>query len=278
MVRVEQRREKRYRESAGQRREERYTRRAGQRREERYREGNRLAAFLKGTGCAVLAGIVLGAVISGVFVVRKVEVAGNELYGQAVIESAILNDDYSWNSLYVYLKYRFCKAQEIPFVDTMEVKLKNPHTLQIDVYEKGMMGYLYISGIDENAYFDRDGFVVETSSEIIPDVPQIAGISCDEVVLYEKMPLDSDKLREILKLTQTLKRNDLVPDMISYGGAEEPIAVYGDIEVIIGPTDTLTQKVARISRILPSLSGMKGTLHLENWTEDTTNIVFDKKK
>ena len=27
---------------------------------------------------------------------------------------------------------------------------------------------------------------------------------------------------------------------------------------------------------MPSLDGLSGTLHLENWTEETTNIVFDK--
>lgn len=249
------------------------------RREEyQYRKKNRFVTFMQGVGSAVLVGIVLGAIVSGVFVVRDVEVEGNELYDQSVIEAAILNDDYSWNSLYVFLKYRFCEAQEIPFVDTMEVTLKNPRTLQIHVYEKGMMGYLYIPGIGENAYFDKDGFVVETSSEIIPNVPQVEGIHCDEVVLYEKMPMESSKLREILKLTQTLKRNDLVPDTITYGGANEPVVSYGKIEVVIGSTDTLTQKVERISKIMPSLDGMKGTLHLENWTEDTTNIVFDKKK
>ena len=85
------------------------------------------------------------------------EVEGNELYDAKVIEKVVLNDDYSWNSLYVYLKYRFVSTRDVPFVDTMEITLKDPQTLHIKVYEKGMMGYLYISSIDENAYFDKDG-------------------------------------------------------------------------------------------------------------------------
>lgn len=238
---------------------------------------SRLVTRLKGVGCAILVGLVMGAVAAGVFVVRDVEVEGNELYEQSVIESAILNDDYSWNSLYVFVKYRFCDPDPVPFVDTMEITLKNPHTLKVHVYEKGMMGYLFIPGIGENAYFDKDGIVVETASEVIPGVPQIEGVRCDEVVLYEKMPIDSGKLRDMLALTQTLKRNEMVPDTIQYGGANEPVLIYGDIEIIVGATNTLTQKVERISKIMPNLDGMKGTLHMENWSEDTTNIVFDKK-
>jgi cell division protein FtsQ len=178
----------------------------------------------------------------------------------------------------VFLKYKFVSTKDIPFVDTMEISLKDPQTLHIKVYEKGMMGYLYISSIDENAYFDKDGIVVETSSEVIDGTPQIRGLDCEQVVLYEKLPVDSTKLREILTLTQALKRNDLIPDAITYGGENEPVLTYGKIKVQMGSLDLLTQKVERLAKIKPELTGLAGTLHLENWTEETTNIVFDKKK
>ena len=215
-------------------------------------------------------------IVIKVFRVEKVEVEGNELYDAKVIEKAVLNDKYSWNSLYVFLKYRFVDAKKVPFVDTMEITLKDPQTLHIKVYEKGIMGYLYISSIDENAYFDKDGLVVETSSKVIDGTPQIIGIDCDKVVLYEKLPIGNAKLREILTLTQALKRNSLIPDSITYGVANEPLLAYGKIKVEMGSLELLTQKVERLAKIKPSLEGMDGTLHLENWTEETTNIVFDK--
>ena len=215
-------------------------------------------------------------VVIKVFRVEKVEVEGNELYDAKVIEKAVLNDKYSWNSLYVFLKYRFVDTKKVPFVDTMEITLKDPQTLHIKVYEKGIMGYLYISSIDENAYFDKDGLVVETSSKVIDGTPQIIGIDCDKVVLYEKLPIGNAKLREILTLTQALKRNSLIPDSITYGVANEPLLAYGKIKVEMGSLELLTQKVERLAKIKPSLEGMDGTLHLENWTEETTIIVFDK--
>ena len=215
-------------------------------------------------------------IVIKVFRVEKVEVEGNELYDAKVIEKAVLNDKYSWNSLYVFLKYRFVDTKKVPFVDTMESTLKDPQALHMKVYEKGIMGYLYISSIDENAYFDKDGLVVETSSKVIDGTPQIIGIDCDKVVLYEKLPIGNAKLREILTLTQALKRNSLIPDSITYGVANEPLLAYGKIKVEMGSLELLTQKVERLAKIKPSLEGMDGTLHLENWTEETTNIVFDK--
>ena len=216
-------------------------------------------------------------IIFTVFKVKNVEVEGNKLYDAKVIEKAVLYDEYSWNSLYVDLKYRFVDIGEVPFVDTMEVSLDNPHTVHIKVYEKGMLGYLYINSIGQNAYFDKDGFVVETSTEVIDGVPKITGISCEEVVLYEKLQLEnSDILRDLLNLTQTLKKYNLLPDEIQYDSNMEPVLYYGTIQVKIGSEDNLSQKVVRLSIILPQLDGLSGTLHLETWTPETTDIIWDR--
>ena len=207
--------------------------------------------------------------VMNVFTVENVVVEGNE--------NMVLNDEYSWNSLYVDLKYRFVDIGEVPFVDTMEVSLDNPHTVHIKVYEKGMLGYLYINSIGQNAYFDKDGFVVETSTEVIDGVPKITGISCEEVVLYEKLQLEnSDILRDLLNLTQTLKKYNLLPDEIQYDSNMEPVLYYGTIQVKIGSEDNLSQKVVRLSIILPQLDGLSGTLHLETWTPETTDIIWDR--
>lgn len=216
-------------------------------------------------------------IVMNVFTVENVVVEGNELYSSTQIENMVLNDEYSWNSLYVDLKYRFVDIGEVPFVDTMEVSLDNPHTVHIKVYEKGMLGYLYINSIGQNAYFDKDGFVVETSTEVIDGVPKITGISCEEVVLYEKLQLEnSDILRDLLNLTQTLKKYNLLPDEIQYDSNMEPVLYYGTIQVKIGSEDNLSQKVVRLSIILPQLDGLSGTLHLETWTPETTNIIWDR--
>ena len=216
-------------------------------------------------------------IVMNVFTVENVVVEGNELYSSTQIENMVLNDEYSWNSLYVDLKYRFVDIGEVPFVDTMEVSLDNPHTVHIKVYEKGMLGYLYINSIGQNAYFDKDGFVVETSTEVIDGVPKITGISCEEVVLYEKLQLEnSDILRDLLNLTQTLKKYNLLPDEIQYDSNMEPVLYYGTIQVKIGSEDNLSQKVVRLSIILPQLDGLSGTLHLETWTPATTDIIWDR--
>lgn len=216
-------------------------------------------------------------VVVNVFVVEHVEIEGNELYEEQLITETVLNDEYSWNSLYVLLKYSFVDIKDVPFIDTMEVSLLDPQTLHIKVYEKGMLGYLYIAAIGENAYFDKDGFVVETSTRIIENVPKIEGITCDEVVLYEKLPIDNQNLRELLTLTMALKRENLEPDSIHFGLEQSPILSYGNTEVWMGSIELLTQKVTRLTQIMPSLNGVAGILHMEDWSEESPNIIFEKE-
>ena len=103
-------------------------------------------------------------------------------------------------------------------------------------------------------------------------------MQCSEVVLYEKLPIDDKLLKQLLTLTQTLKRAGLEPDAIRYGTEYEPVLTYGSVSVNLGSLELLTQKVERMEKILPKLEGMAGTLHLENWTEETTNIVFQKSE
>lgn len=212
-----------------------------------------------------------------VYTVRNVVVEGNEMYSSEQIEQLVLNDEYSWNSLYVELKYRFLDTGDVPFVDTMEVTLDDPHTVRISVYEKGILGCFYIDSIGQYAYFDKDGFVVETSAEEIAGVPKITGVSCDEVVLYEQLPLEqADLLKGLLNLTQTLKKYDLLPQEIHYDETLKPTLTYYGTKVVVGSEAYLSQKVVRLAPILPELSGLYGTLYLDAWTPDTTDIVYER--
>lgn len=232
-----------------------------------------LLAFLM----LALALAISALVVFKVFTVKKVIVTGNEHYDDETIAQCVLNDEYSWNTLYVYLKYRLKEPEAIPFVDTMEVTMRLPHTIEIEVYEKGLLGYVYLDSLGQNAYFDKDGIVVEASSEVIEGVPRVTGLSVDSVVLYEMLPIEERSLlRNLLSLTQALKKYGLQPEEIICGEDRTFLVKYGDIRVQLGNADHLSDKVLRLSYILPNLEGEHGTLHLESWTEQATDISFER--
>ena len=218
----------------------------------------------------------LGAVlIWKVFVVKDVSVKGNEIYTDKQIEDWVLDEKYSWNSLYVYFENKLNKTEEIPFVDSLRIRLKSPQKLEITVVEKGILGYLYIPSLGKNAYFDKDGFVVELSSQVIDGVTKINGLSVESAELYKKLSIgdNSKLLRTLLNVTQLLKKYDRVPEMI-YIKDGNVYLIYGQIQVNLGGGTDLNEKILRMDQILPQLDGMSGTLHVETWSENNTDIYF----
>lgn len=226
----------------------------------------------------LLAIIALGGLLAWkVFTVQEVEVEGNAIYSDEKIERWVLNDEYSWNSLYVYFKYKLKDMEEIPFVDSLEVSLKSPHILSVQVYEKGILGYVYIPSLGQNAYIDKDGFVVELSSDVIEGSTKISGLPVQTAELYEKLPLEkSAVLKTLLSVTQLLTKYELSPDLIYVTDADEVLLSYGDVQVNIGGNVYLNEKIVRLQQIMPNLEGMTGTLHMENWSETNTDIIFAK--
>lgn len=224
--------------------------------------------------------IVLGLaalIVFKVFTVRNVEITGNELYSDKKIRDWVLNDEYSWNSLYVFFKYKLKETKELPFVDSMEVSLKSPHTLEIHVYEKGVLGYVYVPSLGKNAYFDKDGFVVELSTDVIEGTTKISGLSVKTAKLYEKLPIENQSiLRTLLNVTQLLDKYELEPEMIYVTENGQVLLSYGKIQVNVGENEYLNEKIIRLQKIMPQIEGMEGTLHLETWTETTTDIYFEK--
>ena len=218
----------------------------------------------------------LGAVlIWKVFVVKDVSVKGNEIYTDKQIEDWVLDEKYSWNSLYVYFENKLNKTEEIPFVDSLQIRLKSPQKLEITVVEKGILGYVYIPSLGKNAYFDKDGFVVELSSQVLDGVTKISGLSVESAELYKKLSIgdNSKLLRTLLNVTQLLKKYDRVPEMI-YIKDGNVWLIYGQIQVNLGGGTDLNEKILRMDQILPQLDGMSGTLHVETWSENNTDIYF----
>ena len=208
--------------------------------------------------------------------VETVEIEGNELYDDDSIRMWVLNDKYSWNTLYVYLKYRFFDTEPVPFIDTMEVEIKGPKTLYVTVYEKGLIGYIVDEATGQNIFFDKDGFVIEISQNRMDNLPEIIGLSAEGAEVFQKLPVSEKSLKTLQTLTQSLEKYSLAPEAIRIDPTGDLTATFGSVIVRLGKEDFLTEKIMRLPEILPQVEGMSGTLHLENWTMDTTDVTFSR--
>lgn len=227
----------------------------------------------------ILVILVLGLVSYKCFTIEKVEVEGSELYPKETIQKWILNDDYSWNTLYVFLKYRFEEAEEMTFLQEPVITMKDAHTLHIQVKDKEMMGYLYVPAVGQNAYFDKEGTVIETSSEKIEGMMEITGLDCEKVTLHKKIPIkNKSMLKSLITLTQGLNKYKMMPKTIRYDEYSNIVLEYGKVSINFGNTQNLTEKMETLSVIFPQIEDLSGTLHMENWSKDNTDVPFEKSE
>ena len=210
---------------------------------------------------------------AGAFRVSEVIVTGNEYYTKEEIVDFVLGEDLQ-NSLYLYLRYQYREHPTIPFIDTFEVKLNSPHSISIRVYEKGIVGYVRYLG--KNVYFDKDGIVVESTDELMEGIPMISGLSFNQLILYQSLNVqDTDIFNMILNITQILKKYNLNPDEIRFRGITELSLKMDEVQVALGTVEHMDEKIARIKQLEGDLEGKSGTLHMENYTNESTHISLE---
>lgn len=228
-------------------------------------------------GIAVFLVFVLlgaGAYVLKKYKVENITVEGNLHYTDGEIIEMVMKDRLSYNSLYLSLKYRNKEIKNIPFIETMNVRVVAPDTVAIMVYEKSVAGYVEYMG--RYMYFDREGIVVESSMTRTEGIPQVTGVSFDHVVLYEPLPVENQEIfHDILSITQMLSKYEISTDKIYFNDSYEITLYFGGVRARLGQ-DNLEEKIMRLKYILPRLEGESGVLKMENYSEERENVTFEK--
>ena len=220
---------------------------------------------------------ILGLSFAGVFRVRQVTVTGNAYYTKEEVVDLLLDEGSLQNTLLVYLRYKYQEHPEIPFIDDFEVTMDSWQSLKIRVYEKNMVGYVRYLGQD--VYFDKDGIVVESSTQQLEGIPQISGVTFDSLAMHQPLSVEDPTIFDtILSITKLLTKYDLDPDEIRFGAGGELFLQLGDVKVALGTGENLDEKISRLKQLEGDLKDKSGTLHMENYTDETTHISLESAK
>ena len=220
---------------------------------------------------------ILGLSFAGVFRVRQVTVTGNAYYTKEEVVDLLLDEGSLQNTLLVYLRYKYQEHPEIPFIDDFEVTMDSWQSLKIRVYEKNRVGYVRYLGQD--VYFDKDGIVVESSTQELEGIPQISGVTFDSLAIHQPLSVEDPTIFDtILSITKLLTKYDLDPDEIRFGAGGELFLQLGDVKVALGTGENLDEKISRLKQLEGDLKDKSGTLHMENYTDETTHISLESAK
>lgn len=208
------------------------------------------------------------------YTVRNVTIDGNLHYTDEEIRDIVMAGRFGNNSLFLSWKYKNREIRELPFVETISVKIVSADTVHISVYEKSLAGFIEYLG--RYIYFDRDGIVVESSLVKTGGVPQVVGVEFDHVIMHEKLPAKDDKLfGKVLNLTKLMSKYGVEAGKMYFKPNGEIVLYENDITVALGREENLDIKIMNLPSLLKNLEGMKGTLRMENYDENTRKVTFE---
>ena len=231
----------------------------------------------------IVIGVVLVLLIAAALYIKfsyeisSVIINGNEHYTESEIEDIVFDSPYAYNSVVLYLKYNNKSIENVPFIEKIDVDIVNPNKVRINVYEKAVAGYIEYLG--HYMYFDKDGIVVESSNEQMEDVPFVTGLNYDHVVLHDVLPVkDKSVFMQILNITQLLNKYEIRTDRIAFDSNLDVTLYFDNARVSLGSDAFIDEKINEMHLLLPKLEGLKGTLHMENYSGEDTNFSFDMDK
>lgn len=210
------------------------------------------------------------------FQVKTVEVIGNDHYTEDELKEKILKGSMTSNAILAPLFYSNNAAEELPYIESFNVRRSGRNKLIISVKEKSVVGC--IPYLDSYVYFDSNGYFVEGSKTRDTKVAFFDGIQPKKVVMEEKLPIKETVLNTAVALSTIFAKNDMVPDHIMFDDSYEISLLYGDITVQLGKDEYLEDKMTRAIAILPQLEGQKGILHMENISRNSKTVTFEAEE
>ncbi len=228
-------------------------------------------------GLTVLAVVVMILLAVGIFAaatrLTSVTVTGSTRYSEEELISMIFKEDRDWNTFYALYKDRFGKKEDIPFIQKYQVKVTGLHSASVTVYEKSIAGCMEYMGA--YLYFDKDGIIVESSGEHDVTVPLITGLKFQNVVMYEKLTVSDEEIFPvILNLSQLLSGYGIETKEVNFDNSGNITLYVGNIKAVLGSSQYLAEKISEFRDMLVQISGLSGTLYLDEYTPDAKNPSY----
>lgn len=165
------------------------------------------------------------------------------------------------------------EQKEIPFIEAYEIFYVDENTARVIVHEKRIIGCVLIMG--RYMYFDKDGIVVESSTERIEGIPMITGLEFQEIALYKKLQIQKQGLyNTILQLTKLIEKNALFVQEISFDSNYEVTLFCDGIVVELGKKENYDETLNALQGILQKVQTRTGSLDMRNYSQDNEDVIL----
>lgn len=224
----------------------------------------------------ILVLILCGVAYLSTFRLTDINVSGCENVDEELIIEAIKEKSIANNTAILYISNKIDPICDIPLISKIEIEFISKNEISVIVYEKSIAGC--VEYMDGYVFFDKDGVILEVSSQVIEGVPCIKGLNFSSWEIGEKLPIeDSSKFQMILSITQLIEKYELDIDSIRFTTENEIILLHEKITIELGDGEYLAIQMMNLGSILEGLEGLEGTLYMKDFDSDNATASFSNK-
>ena len=219
----------------------------------------------------ILAAAVAIIVFVTCFKLENIEIRPGKRYTEEEIRNYLFTkktDKYA-----VFFAYRVNKLDKItlPFVEKIDVELTDRNSVIIYVYDKAVTGC--VSHMGKYIYFDREGIVVDSSSERLEGIPLIKGIDFSGYTINEPLDTGSSKVFDtILEVLMLLEKNSLAADDMEFGLRGEVTLHIGQDEVLLGQCENYDFRINNLANVMRSAPEGNYRFDMRNFDEKNMEV------
>lgn len=226
-------------------------------------------------------GIIIIAILAWFFVsayrLERIEIKGLTRYTEDEFLDIISGKTARKNTLLFRFEQKKNGQKRIPYIEKYEVKPAGNKGISIRVYEKILVGCVNVMG--QYMYFDKDGYVTETTSELLPGIPLIKGLEFDRIVLYEPLKIQKNELYDvILNITKLVKEYEIPAISITFDKKGEVQLETDCLSVELGKRSAYDLQIQKLADILPTLGERKLYIDLSGYNGGEQDIIAKPKE
>ena len=220
---------------------------------------------------------VLLAILWFVFLIREVTVEGNTFFPEEEVVKEYQDSFWQRNMLTNMIMDKLGFTDDPPYVRESELSYPSFGELHIKLYEKSILaGVCYSS---HYIYFDKDGMVLKTTDEALPDIPYFESEDITDFTMYQTLSTGREELLvQMLNLANRLTYYQLDWDRVTIDTEGYATLYSKKVEVKLGKKTDYDEILSILPDIMKTSheTDEEGTIDMTNYTAGGS-IIFKKK-
>lgn len=201
-----------------------------------------------------------------VFRVTKITVEGNTFFSSEVVASEVCGTFLDKNTITAFVKHKLGFTKDLPYVREYEITYPSIREIHIKLYEKKIIAG--IAYMNQYIYFDKDGMVLKSTKEELPDIPLFETKTMTTFTLYEKVEMEDETLLEqIMNLSNLFQHYGVSWDRVVFDSKNAAFLYTGNIKVSLGKKDSYDEQISALSSVLATAQAnqMAGEIDMSNY-------------